>query len=121
MASGTRRTKNKAHKSATTSPSTVPQINEEIVTTDAQTENVSGTTPMGSPASKRVKPVFTIISESLSTRFFDNQIGTRPIAPGKHISLKLLTACGAKDLIDAMGMRSFVVDMPKVYYPELVR
>lgn len=88
---------------------------------DAQTENISDTTPTGSPASKRVKPLFDIISESLSTRFFENHIGTKPIAPGKSITLKLLTACGAKELIDAMGMRSFQIDLPKMYYPDLVR
>lgn len=82
MSSRTRRFKGKPNRQSTTPSPIPPPSFEEFGTPSAQTEQSSDTTPMGSPASKRVKPAFDISSEALSNRFFDHHIGTRPIVPG---------------------------------------
>ncbi|XP_063948186.1 uncharacterized protein LOC135152259 [Daucus carota subsp. sativus] len=51
----------------------------------------------------------------------DNNISTRKIILGKPLSGKAFFNCGVVKLFSALGFESLIVDLPKIFYPSLVR
>ncbi|KAL8109944.1 hypothetical protein AgCh_025879 [Apium graveolens] len=58
---------------------------------------------------------------ALTMRFTENALDSRPILPGIPVNGKLLQQSGALALFQTVGTDNFVLDLPKIYYPDLVR
>ena len=83
--------------------------------------NESGDEVSHTPDSKKLKTTLSFGSPNLEQRFTDHGLDTRPIIPGTPITGKLFQTSGAFALFQNMCMDSFITDMPKVFYPELIR
>lgn len=60
-------------------------------------------------------------SPKLEKRFETIDLTNRSILPGKPIVGKYFQQCGALKLFQDLGLESFLIDLPKVYYSDLVR
>ncbi|KAL8113392.1 hypothetical protein AgCh_020641 [Apium graveolens] len=73
------------------------------------------------PDSKKLKLAVSFDSPDLEQRFIENALDSRPILPGIPVNGKFLQQSGALALFQTVGMDNFVLELPKVYYPDLVR
>lgn len=97
-------------------------VNDDAQGSLNQVVDVDASSPPSSEVrlAKRLKPSFAFVNEELKDRFFANKLDERPIVSGKSITPTLFNACGATKLFAEVGMKSFLIDMPKTIYPELI-
>ncbi|KAL8155097.1 hypothetical protein AgCh_000473 [Apium graveolens] len=73
------------------------------------------------PDSKKLKFTLYFNLPDLEQRFTENALDTCPILPGIPVNDKLLQQYGALSLFQTVGMDSFILNMPKTYYPDLIQ
>lgn len=61
------------------------------------------------------------VRDEFKARFLDKDIGNRKIVFGKPIAGKSFISYGAVKLFSGLGFESFIVDLPKNCYPDLVK
>lgn len=84
----------------------------------------SGDEVSQTPESKRLKGTPLFASPEFESRFSTMELGTRNLITAPLLDSKIiapLTDVGIIKLFEDVGIDSFILNLPKVYYPDLVR
>lgn len=78
------------------------------------------------PESKKLKMTTSpsFMTPDCESRYKAMDLGSQAFTPAQPISSKLvplLTQCGDIKIFQDVGLESFFLEMPKVYYPDLIR